>query len=287
MKKTDAELHWLALSLSPHIGANTLASLQRYFNRDLAAVLAASPAELQRVAGVGPRIAADISAIDLKRLQRDAQVWRQAGLQILRPGDADYPAPLAEAADAPPILFALGALDHRKWAHCIAIVGTRQPTQTARYITLELSMKLARAGCAIISGLALGIDTAAHTSALTAGGFTCAVLGSGLCNIYPEGNRSLAARIRESGLLLSETHPQASANAQRLVSRNRIISGLARAVIVIESQLEGGSMYTARFAAEQGRPVYTYDLPASGNQALIRDGALTLQRDDPLDALLP
>lgn len=134
--------------------------------------------------------------------------------------------------------------------------------------------------------MALGIDAAAHTGSLSAQGVTIAVLGSGVLKVYPPANQELAERIRESGALLSELHPFDSANAQRLVSRNRIISGLSRAVIVVESDAQGGAMYTARFAREQGRSVYTFDLPASGNQALIRSGAVVLKRDDPLDFML-
>ena len=145
-------------------------------------------------------------------------------------------------------------------------------------------MKLARAGCTIVSGMALGIDAAAHTSALEAGGHTVAVLGSGVLNIYPPRNRWLASRILESGALVSEAHPRLAPNAQRLVSRNRIISALSGAVIVIESDVDGGAMHTARFAREQGRKVYTFRLPASGNQQLMRNGAAVLPSD--LDAAI-
>ncbi len=288
MPKTEPaiDLRWLALSLSPHLGASAMENLLRYFQQDLAAIFAASPAQLQRVPGIGPRIAADIAAIDLPRLQRELSSWQAAGLRLLARDGAGYPARLAATRGAPPLLFARGMLESARWERAVAIVGTRQPTRQARYLTLQLAMKLARAGCAVISGLALGVDTAAHRSALTAGGSSIAVLGSGLCNIYPESNRALARQICASGALVSETHPRWGVNSQRLVARNRIISGLARAVLVIESAQDGGAMHTARFAAEQGRPLYTYDLPASGNQALLRAGARKLPIDgDPLAAL--
>lgn len=289
MKRTDIapDAQWLALSLSPNIGAKTLNNLLRHFDHDLDAVYAASPAELRQAPGIGARIAGEISEIDLCRMRTDLSHWRQAGLQIIRTGAADYPELLAAAADAPPSLFAHGHLPGALWAQTVAIVGTRHPSQQARFLTLQLAMKLAQAGYTIVSGLALGIDTAAHVSALTAGGSTVAVLGSGLLNVYPEANRPLAEKIRATGALLSETHPRCGANAQRLVSRNRIISGLAQSVIVIESQADGGAMYTARFAGEQGRPVYTFDLPASGNQALIQNGATALRSDDPLADFVP
>ena len=284
MKQVDApsQLGWLALSLSPNIGALTLNNLLEYFDQDLDAVLAAPSYELMRVRGVGAKIASEIGSIDLDRLAQDLAAWRAGGIEILMRGGEHYPQPLKETSDLPLTLFASRVMEPGIWSKAVAIVGTREPSKEARYITLQLAMQLARADRAIVSGLALGIDTAAHAGALSANGVTVAVLGSGICNVYPEANRPLAQRIREKGALLSETHPHWSANAQRLVSRNRIISGLSRAVIVVESDADGGAMYSARFAGEQGRPVYTFDLPAGGNQRLIAEGARVLRRDDPL-----
>ena len=284
MKQADAAppLSWLALSLCPNIGASTLNNLLEHFDRDLDAVLAAPSTELTRVRGVGAKIASEIGAINLDGLAQDLETWRAEGIEILRRGGDHYPQSLNETNDFPLTLFTSRVLPGEIWSNAVAIVGTREPSKEACYLALQLAMKLARAGRAVVSGLALGIDTAAHAGALSAHGITVAVLGSGIANIYPEANRKLAARIREKGALLSETHPQWSANAQRLVSRNRIISGLSRAVIVVESDVTGGAMHTARFAVEQGRPVYTFDLPAGGNQRLIAEGAFVLRRDDPL-----
>ena len=284
MKMADIhpQLHTIALSLSPNIGAVTMKNLRDHFNEDLDAVLAAPRRELMKVAGVGERIAGEIAAIDLDRLALEVTAWGERGIEILLRDDGGYPAPLAEDDDSPPVLYTSRALPDEAWANPVAIVGTRVPSREARYLTLELALKLARAGRTVVSGLALGIDAAAHSGALAAGGLTVAALGSGILNVYPGANRSLAERIRTTGALVSEVHPRWGANAQRLVSRNRIISGLSHAVIVVESQADGGAMYCARFAAEQGRPVYTFDLPASGNQRLIKGGAGVLRRDDPL-----
>ena len=284
MKKVDDEsqLKWLALSLSPNIGAATLNHLLNYFDEDLDAVLSAPAHELMRARGVGAKIASEISAIDLDRLAHELASWQASGINVMLCGAETYPAPLHNTSDLPLALFASRPLPPETWSKAVAIVGTRDPSQEARYLTLQLAMRLARAGCAVVSGLALGIDAAAHSGALTADGVTVAVLGSGIGKIYPEANQPLAARIREKGALLSETHPCFSANAQRLVARNRIISGLSRAVIVVESQVEGGAMHTARFAREQGKPLFTFDLGASGNQRLIAEGAAVLRRDDPL-----
>lgn len=284
MKPVDApsQLQWLALSLSPNIGAAALNNLLDFFHHDLDAILAAPSHELTRVRGVGAKIASEIGAIDLDRLAQNLEAWRAQGIEILLPGGADYPQPLSETSDLPLALFTSRVMAPETWSNAVAIVGTREPSKEARYLTLQLAMQLARADRAVVSGLALGIDTAAHAGALSADGVTVAVLGSGIANIYPEANQPLARRIQEKGALLSETHPLWSAKAQRLVSRNRIISGLSRAVVVVESDSDGGAMYSARFAGEQGRPVCTYDLPAGGNQRLIADGALVLRRDDPL-----
>lgn len=288
MKRTelDAEVFHIALSMSPNIGAKTLKSLRLHFNDDLAAVFNATPRELKRARGIGTKTAAEISRMDPQRVADQIASWRQCGVAIETIHQQAYPAPLRDLDDSPPTLFWRGCIRPDSWAKTVAIVGTRSPSRDARFITLQLAMRLARADYAIVSGLALGIDAAAHTGCLSAQGVTIAVLGSGVLNVYPPANQELAERIRGSGALLSELHPADSANAQRLVSRNRIISGLSRAVIVVESDEQGGAMYTARFAREQGRPVYTFDLPASGNQSLIENGAIVLDRDDPLDFML-
>lgn len=282
----DAEVFHIALSMSPNIGAKALQNLRKHFDGDLAAVFAATPRELQRVRGIGAKTAAEIVRMDPQQVAARIASWRKAGVAIETIQQRQYPAPLRDLDDGPPTLFWRGCARPEAWAKTVAIVGTRRPSQDAQFITLQLAMRLARADYAVVSGLALGIDTAAHTGCLSARGVTIAVLGSGLLKVYPQANQKLAERIRESGALVSEAHPYDSANAQRLVSRNRIISGLSRAVIVVESDARGGAMYCARFAREQNRPVYTFDLPASGNQSLIQSGAIVLNRDDPLAILL-
>ncbi len=281
MKRAEQNpaLDWLALCLSHNIGAKTLNNLLQHFNHDLAAIFAASPPELRQVPGIGKTIAAEILSLDREKTGREMKSWRAKGISILTPQQDNYPPPLRHLEDQPLALFCAGDLSDTLWQKAVAIVGTRQPTPQARYLTLQLAMKLARAGYAIVSGLALGIDSAAHAGALTGGGKTIAVPGSGILNIYPEANRQLANRICQNGAILSEVHPYWGANAQRLVSRNRIISGLSRAVILVESKADGGAMYTACFAQKQGRPVYTFQLPASGNDQLIRAGTAVLPRD--------
>ena len=249
------------------------------------AVFVATPRELQSVTGIGAKIAREIKNVDLETLARELPDWARAGHTSFALHRHIIPkAPAIRAGFPADHLCARLLATQEDWEPTIAIVGTRYPSQVAKILTLQLSMKLARAGCTIVSGLALGIDAAAHASALEAGGHTVAVLGSGVLNIYPPQNRLLAKRILESGALVSEAHPRLAPNAQRLVSRNRIISALSGAVIVIESDVDGGAMHTARFAREQGRKVYTFRLPASGNQELMRNGAAVLPSD--LDAAI-
>ena len=195
MKKAEADtrLQRLALSLSPNIGAATLNNLLAYFDRDLDALLAAPVEELTRVRGVGPKTAGEIRAIDLARLAQKRNAWDDCGLSILTPCEDGYPRPLKRADDRPLALFASRALPDEIWTRAVAIVGTREPSRRARYITLQLAMRLARADRLVVSGLALGVDAAAHTGALSANGATVAVLGSGICKIYPEANQGLGA----------------------------------------------------------------------------------------------
>ena len=167
-------------------------------------------------------------------------------------------------------------------------MGTRRPSQPAKFLTMQLAAKLAQEGFTIVSGLALGVDAAAHSGALQAqgGGTTIAVLGSGVLNVYPPHNKRIALMTQQAGALISEVHPNLGTNVQRLVSRNRIISGMSQGVIVIESDVDGGAMHAARRAKEQGRTVYTLELPAAGNRQLIKDGAIIIPRDLSVDFLV-
>jgi DNA processing protein len=270
---------WVALSLVRHLGGKTLdALLARFGSAEV--ILAATAAELQQVSGVGAKTAAAIRQIDPDAIARHLDRWQQQGVQVITPDHAQYPALLRELADYPPTLFVHGAFHPAAWGETVAIVGTRQPQPTTRGIALSLAARLAGAGCTIVSGLASGIDAAAHRGALSIrNGQTLAVLGGGVLNPYPPQHHDLAARLRERGCLISEQAPEASVNAPRLVARNRIISGLCRHVIVIESADNGGAMHAARFAYTQKRHLYALDISASGNQALLAHGAHPIAPD--------
>ncbi len=288
MQQADAdfELSWVALCLALRIGRKTLEALLQRFAGDPSAVLAAPRHELLRVPGIGAGRADAIAAIDVDEVALALRRWQQQGIGMLTPRNPQYPRPLRVLDDAPALLFARGCLDDRLWTRTLAVVGTRSPSATGRELAHRLAIELARARITVVSGLALGIDTVAHCSALNAGGTSVAVLGSGLLNVYPPQNRGLAKQIEQSGLLLGEAQPQQAVNAQRLVARNRIISGLADQVVLVESQLGGGALHALRFAKAQGRPIFTFDLPASGNQAALQNGASELCAADPTCVLL-
>lgn len=277
--KVDSKAQWVALGLSRYIGAKTLNSLLGHFDHNLDAIFAADETRLLEVPGIGIKTARDISQIDLAKTAQDIPTWEEQGLQVLTPFDELYPASLQTTPDYPLTLFVRGQWHPDLWQKAIAIVGSRSPSQSAKFIASQLAAKLARAGYTIVSGLALGIDAAAHVSAMQAGGISVAVLGSGVFHVYPPQNKGIAKMLRQSGALISEVRPNLSPNAQRLVSRNRIISAMSKGVIVVESNEDGGAMHTARFASEQGRPVYTFKLPAIGNQKLIQQGANVMSDD--------
>jgi DNA processing protein len=284
----DKKVQWVGLSLSRHIGAKTLANLLAYFNHDLDAIFDADERDLMQVSGIGETIARDITLINLEQLAEDIPQWERQGVGIITMFDDLYPEPLKTISDFPPTLFVRGQWYTDLWYKTIALVGTRRPSQTAKMYTMQLAAKLAREGFTIVSGLALGIDAAAHSGAIQAqgGGTTIAVLGSGVLNIYPPQNKRISMLARQHGALISEVHPNLQTNAQRLVARNRIISGMSQGVIVIESDVDGGAMHAAKWAREQGRNLYTLDLPVSGNQKLIQDGAIIVPRDLSLDFIV-
>jgi len=258
-----------------------------------AAVLAANSAELESVGGIGPKIAARIRAA---RVEIDAEgelaLSAEHGIDVLTETSDGYPRPLVQIHDPPGVLFRRGAyLAQDELA--IAIVGTRHATRYGVQQAERLAGSLARAGFAIVSGLARGIDAAAHRGALAAGGRTIAVLGSGLLNIYPPEHEALAHDVAESGCLLSESPPRMVPISGAFPQRNRIISGLSLGTIVVEAAARSGALITARHAYEQGREVFAVPGPidsrlSRGCHALIKDGAKLVESiDDVLAELGP
>lgn len=202
-----------------------------------------------------------------------------AGAQIVDYGSDEYPLPLRDLPDPPPLLFARG---HRQWlaraSPVVAIVGTRRATAYGERVARELAASLARAGALVVSGMARGIDAAAHLGALGAGGRTAAVLGTGIDIAYPAAHRPLHARLGAEGLLLSEVPPGERANGGSFPDRNRVIAALAAVTIVVEAGERSGALITAGKALELGRVVAAVpgpiDAPQSaGSNQLLRDGA--------------
>lgn len=274
-----SDLAWIALSLTGRIGLKTLRALLQHFDGDAQAVLRADAPQLRQVPGVGPKIAQSIRQLDLARVEQAVRRWQAQGVRALTLDDPAYPDRLRALPDAPPTLFVRG-----EWraddARAVALVGTRSPTAEARKVAQNLSSLLVERGYTIISGLALGIDAAAHLGALALPqGYTLGVLGCGVLNIYPPAHQPLANAIMRRGALLAEVNPDAGPSSAALVARNRIISGLSDALIVVETTAEGGAMHAARFALAQGRALYALDAPASGNQAILALGGRGIPAD--------
>ncbi len=223
----------------------------------------------------------------IEHVEEELRRGTVTGARLVIAGDADYPALLGQADGAPPVLWTLGPLPVRRQA--VAIVGARNASAAGQRMAETLARDLSAAGFLVVSGLARGIDTRAHEASLNGG--TVAVLGGGVDDIYPPENAALYAAIRERGLLVSESPVGYAARAQDFPRRNRIISGLSLATVVVEAELRSGSLITARLAAEQNREVFAVpgsplDPRARGCNDLLRQGAqLCESADDIISAL--
>ena len=266
---------WLALSLVPEVGGQTLRKLLAAFGAP-EAVLRASRNDLARV--VPARQVARLVAEPPRGAIDAAIVWLDDDAHhLVTLADADYPRQLLEIADPPPVLYLAGHR-HLLGAVALAVVGSRSPTAQGRDNAEAFARALSEAGITIVSGLAEGIDAAAHRGALAGPARTIAVTGTGLDRIYPACNRDLAAAILERGALVSEFALGTRALPGNFPRRNRIISGLARGCLVVEAANHSGSLITARCALDQGREVFA--IPGSihspltkGCHALIKQGA--------------
>jgi DNA processing protein len=272
---------FLVLNALPNIGPITLNRLLKELGDDPRQVFAVGARKLEAVKGVGPVISATITAWEQHfDLAREEERMAKAGADFITTCDSAYPSLLKEINDPPIGLYRKGRYD---FAHpCIAIVGSRRTTLYGQATAKKLGAELARLGFCVVSGLARGIDTAAHEGALSVGGKTAAVLGNGIDIIYPPENLDLYRRIEaEGGAIISEFPFGRRADKQSFAMRNRIVAGMCAAVVVVESDVSGGAMITARFAGEQGRQLFAVpgriDQPTSaGCHQLIRDGATLL-----------
>ena len=285
----DDKRYWIGFNLIKGIGAVRMQVLIQHFG-DLEDAWKASPADLAE-AGLGVKVIERViqarEEIDLGKLWDKIE---SQGIKILTWQDESYPGRLKEIDQPPPVLYIRGEyLPDDLFA--VAIVGTRRVTAYGRQITEEISSFLAANGITVISGLARGVDAIAHQSTLKAGGRTIAVLGSGVDKIYPPEHRGLAEQMMGRGAIISDYALGTPPDASNFPPRNRIISGLSLAVVVVEAGETSGALITAEFAAEQGREIFA--VPGSilapqskGTNKLIQNGALPLLTvDDLMQAL--
>jgi len=282
----------LQLNLTPGLGPRLQTLLLNAFGSG-EAVFAASGSELLRVEGIGPKVSASITrGREFHEARQEWDACQATGTQLIFQSAKNYPVSLRETHDPPAVLYIRGDLQERDLL-AVGIVGARQCTHYGRTQAHRLASQLARAGITIISGLARGIDAAAHRGALEVGGRTIAVCAPGLGQIYPPEHRGLADEITQQGALLTESPLGRTALRGLFPQRNRIIAGLSLGVLIVEASRRSGALHTARHAMEQGRDVFALpgriDSPASeGCHDLIRDGASLIRTvDDILEALGP
>lgn len=280
---------WLALALVPGLAPRRALTLAgEHGGAD--ALLGRSPAALAGLGLSAAAVRAWPGARDRARAELEA--LSRAGARLVTWGDPHYPARLRTIAEPPLALAVRGALELDE-APAVAIVGARRASGYGRRVAEDLAWALARVGVTVVSGLAAGIDAAAHRGALRAGGRTVAVLGTGIDRVYPSWHAPLAREVAAQGALVSEFPCGAPPRKEHFPRRNRIVAGLALGTVVVQATLRSGSLGTARHALEAGREVFAVPGPLGdplheGPHALIRDGAwLVRGAEDVLDAIAP
>ncbi len=290
MSRRAAVDYWLALTQVPGLGGLGIARAWRELGSG-EAVWRASSAELARF-GIRPGAVAardGFSGWDEIAGIRDRAA--EIGGELLSLEDSRYPAELKNIIDPPPVLFVKGRIETLAYP-AIAVVGARRASELGRRFSFSLAEQLALRGICVVSGLALGVDGAAHEGALRGSGPTLAVLGTGLDVVYPRAHRHLSERIVEHGLLVTEFPPGTGPDRHHFPRRNRIVSGLVQGVVVVEAGEKSGSLITARLALEQGREVFAVPgppgLPGSrGANRLLKEGAQLVESVDDIFAALP
>ena len=272
----DSKKYWVGFNLVKGIGAVRLQALLDHFG-DLSLAWD-SPADALVAAGMSQKIVANFFAVRNEvNLDQFYDRILKHGTLVLTWQDDAYPQRLREIDQPPPVLYLKGTYQVED-AWSVAIVGTRRATAYGQRVAGELASYLAQNGVTVISGLARGIDAAAHLAALKAGGRTIAVLGNGVDQVYPPEHRNLSEQIMANGCLLSDYAPGTPPDSANFPPRNRIISGLSMATVVVEAGETSGALITATFAAEQGRDVFAvpgsiYAVQSKGANRLIQDGA--------------
>ncbi len=283
---------YVLLTLVKGLGPRKRSQLMEAFGSP-ETILSSSPHEIRSRTGISEDLAQRIVRAESEcQVDEVLELCAREGIQILLSNSPRYPPALKEIPDPPDVLFMRGDLNHED-RRAIAMVGARRASTYGKSQAARLARELVQAGFTVISGLARGIDGAAHQAALDAGGRTLAVLANGLATIYPPEHASLADHVAENGALISETPPRFQVRPRMFPQRNRIISGLTLGVIVVEAAERSGALITARHALEQGREVFAMPGPvhsptSRGCHRLLRDGARLIESvDDVLDEIGP
>ena len=273
----EKKRHWIALNMVLGIGKTLFHRLTREIGPP-DQVFRATRKDLLRVDGIGEKTADEILKFDVeKSIDREFSLMEKLGIDFLTSSCPDYPSLLKTIYDPPPVLYYTGKNPDR-FPVSLAIVGTRAPTSYGSLVAERLSVRLAEMGICIVSGMARGIDTIAHQSAIKAGGDTIAVFGCGLSHTYPPENAALRKKIAEHGAVVSEFAVSVKPDRNNFPARNRVISGLSVGTLVVEAGEKSGALITAQFALEQGRDVFAVpgniSSPNSrGTNQLIKMGA--------------
>ncbi len=279
--------YWIALNLIPNLTPKRFQILLEHFSTPRE-IWEAPLAELKEIEAFSPSAETFVCHRECVDVEAELEEIEARGLKIITLADAEYPKALRVIEAPPPVLYVKGEYIEKDEL-AIAIVGTRRPSPYGKMIAEKLAKELGELGFTILSGLALGIDTAAHLGALSAGARTIAVLGGGFSNIYPHENRNLLEEIAHSGAVMSEFSIKTPPDRWTFPRRNRIISGLARGTIVVEAPKKSGALITAKYALQQGREVFAVPGPiteeaSQGTHHLIQQGAkLVTHIDDILE----
>lgn len=282
---------WLTLHLTQGLGPAACKRLADFFGGPQKA-LEADRQALLKVPGIKKPAAEALAREPASELaKQEIDKAKNLGVSIITWDDETYPALLRNIHNPPTVLYVKGPVEYLN-SPCLAVVGARAATSYGRQVSEDISYQLARRGITIVSGLALGVDAAAHNGALNAGGMTIAVLGCGIDVVYPHQNKKLFEKIVDKGLLISEYPFGTRPESFRFPARNRIISGLALGVLVVEAARRSGSLITAELALEQGREVYAvpgmvHSPKSEGTHRLLQEGAKLVQHVDNIIEELP
>ncbi|MCX5781893.1 MAG: DNA-processing protein DprA [Elusimicrobia bacterium] len=282
----------IALNLVPHLGYGQFQTLINSFG-SASNILEVPENELLKVPGISQKLAKGISEIkNTNNAEKEITDAERIGARVLTYKNKDYPEPLKNLSDYPPVIYVLGSL-LKKDFFSVAIVGTRKPTPYGISAASFFAAEFARSGIACISGLARGIDTEVHKSCIKEKGRTIAVLGNGLNKHYPPENKKLEEEITKNGALISEFPLNSQPDKENFPRRNRIIAAMSLATLVIEADIKSGSLITAKHALDQGKDIFAVPGPifskySKGTNSLIKSGAhLAESADDIIDEINP